>query len=104
MQISRTREEREKICEEWKQSGLSQREFSRRNNINVMSLNGWLKKSRQSKEEANSETKAIKFLPIGNIVAEKIVLEIATPSGINIKTYLPEGQLNLFLEGLLKWK
>lgn len=102
MQISRTREEREKLCEEWKQSGLSQREFSRRNNINVMSLNGWLKKARQSKEETNNET--IKFLPIGKIVAEKILLEIATPSGVNIKTYLPEGQLNLFLEGLLKWK
>jgi transposase-like protein len=105
MQITRTREERERICKEWKESGLSQSEFSRRNNISVASLNGWIKKIRNNQQEAaNNNLGAIKFLPVGNIVAEKILLEIVTPSGVGIKTYLPEEKLNVFLDGLLKWK
>jgi transposase-like protein len=100
-----SREEKEKLCAEWKRSGLSQREFSRRNNINVASLNGWLIKSRKNKEAAiNSKARPINFLPVGNIVIEKILLEIVTPSRVSIKTYLPEEKLNQFLDGLLKWK
>jgi hypothetical protein len=113
---NKTNEEREVICNVWKQSGLTQTEFCKQNNICSKSLSRWLSKFRSSdtnKNNTNSATviktdnikaTSFKFLQVGNITPEKNFIEIILPNGINFKLTLPQNNLNNFLQELLQWK
>lgn len=107
-------EEQQRICEEWKQSGLKQAEFCRENNISYKSLSRWLAKLKNNSyadDGKAAEAKAVvnlsgavKFLPIGNIVPNKSFVEVTLPNGINCKAHLSEEKLNNFLWRLLTCK
>lgn len=97
-------EERIKIYEAWKQSGLSPSKFCQQNAIRLPTFYGWVKKFKKAAEEGNLTTssKEIKFLPIGNIISNQSFLEITLPTGINFKVHLSEERINTFLERLIK--
>lgn len=97
-------EERTRIYGAWKQSGLSLRKFCQENAICISTFYGWVRKFKNTAGEENLaiSSKAVKFLPIGNIVSARSSLEIILPSGINLKVNLPEEKINTFLEGLIK--
>jgi hypothetical protein len=97
-----SKEERIKFCEGWKQSGLTQKEFCAQNNIHIKSLSRWLYQIK--KENRPSMEKAIKFLPVGNIVPEENYLEIISRNGITCKVYLSKGNIINFLGRLLECK
>jgi len=111
----RSAEERGRICEAWKQSGLSKIEFCRQNNIAYTPFSRWLSKFRNSNNEANagdvnnvnqdnSKSDAIKFLQVGTIISERNFLEITLPNSVNFKFHLSQDNINGFLLELLKWK
>lgn len=115
MSIHRTNKEREALCNAWKQSGQTKKEFCKRNNIGKKSFYRWLSKLLNNKPDvasvkSNIESSPIKFLRVGNaipkrsFIPEESFLEIALPSGINFKAKISQDNINNFLQELLKWK
>ena len=47
-----TKEQRKAYVDGWKNSGLSQREYSSLNGLKVTTLNTWVKRSKESKEKS----------------------------------------------------
>ncbi len=47
-----TKEQRKAYVEGWKNSGLSQREYSSLNGLKATTLNTWVKRSKESKEKS----------------------------------------------------
>jgi hypothetical protein len=101
MRKRRNEEEQKKLCESWKRSGLTQKEFCAENDIHIKSLWRWLK---QKKEKQASVQEAIKFLPMGNIPLEKNYLEIILPNGIICKAHLSKENIVDFLGRLFACK
>lgn len=98
-------EEWMRICEDWKQSGLSQSEFGRQKCISVQTLNYWITKHKNKGAETFCGTKEpIKFFPVANITSEKSFLEITLLNGLHFKVHLPAEKINAFLVRLLKCK
>ena len=115
MSIHRTNKEREALCNAWKQSGQTKKDFCRRNNIGKKSFYRWLSKPLNNKLDvasvkSNIEPTPINFLRVGNaiparsFIPEESFLEITLPSGINFKVKTSQDNINNFLRELLKWK
>ena len=47
-----TKEQRKAYVDGWKNSGLSQREYSSLNGLKATTLNTWVKRSKESKEKS----------------------------------------------------
>ncbi len=47
-----TKEQRKAYVDDWKNSGLSQREYSSLNGVKATTLNTWVKRSKESKEKS----------------------------------------------------
>jgi hypothetical protein len=97
-------EERQKIYEEWKQSGLSVRKFCQQNTIRPPTLYGWIKKFNTMGEVKTlaPPSPEVNFFPIGNLIGDQSFLEFNLPTGIKFKAHLPEDKITAILKRLLK--
>jgi hypothetical protein len=87
----RTWEEKNKLCAQWRSSGLTKSEFCRSKDLSIATLCNWLEKSTQKIKKHNK----IKFLPISKIANEpqESKLEIRLPNGLVICfSVMPETQ------------
>ena len=113
----RNKEQQLAICEAWKQSKLTQTEFCRQNNILFNTLSRWLKNAKKetlniginNKIDDTPAIQDIKFFPVDkpsiNLRSgdyNKRLLEVTLPSGVSIRSYLPEDNINVYLRELLK--
>ena len=101
--------EQKSICEAWQASGLSRAEFCRQNNVGYKTLSRWLGKFKERPKTENNmpvplASAAIKFLPVGKIVADTSPLEVLLPTGVVCKVCLPEDRMESFLWRLLQCK
>ena len=113
----RNKEQQLAICAAWKESRLTQTEFCRQSNIRFYALNRWLRNARKeilnignnSKFDNAPAVQDIKFFPVDktnvnlrNSGYNKNLLEVMLPSGVSIRAYLPENNINVYLRELLK--
>lgn len=89
----------EQLCNKWQQSGMSRKEFSKQNGVNLKTFSAWIIKLKRIEIEARGK---INFLPIAKVVEGESFLEIILPNGISCK--IAEDKVNIFLEGLLRCK
>ena len=99
----RSKEEQAKICDEWKRSGLQKAEFCRQNSLNKNILSRWLYKIK-NKDNAvvPAKSKAVEFLPIGNIAQGASFIEIVMSDGIKCKACLPAEKIEGLIMRLVK--
>ena len=120
----RSKKEQKSLCEAWKQSELTKREFCEQNGIKEHSFYRWLRKlnnkacfenANLEKAQNNTELLPFKFLPINNnnasntiatkcFSSERGLLEIILPNGINFKISISPDNAQSFLQELLQWK
>jgi transposase-like protein len=85
-----TKEQMYARIESWKQSGLSQNQFCKEENLSTSTFNYWLKKYKQEKDlVANADSKPVKtFLPVEvtqeTIHRDKDCITITYPNGIQV--------------------
>ena len=89
-------EEMFRLIEEWKSSGLRQKEFLENSSISRYKFKYWLMKYRQahgytnwvvSDEKEGSVFKEIKLPSLGDVSVYSKVIELITPSGIHITVF-----------------
>ena len=117
MAKQRSGEEKKIVCNTWRQSGLSQREFCKQNRISSRSLCEWLKDIREDINDNKSGNKEIEFFPVNLSSSNnsnqsikqdqvnkhnKVTLEITLPDKGDLRVYLSENSINTFLLELLK--
>jgi len=100
----RSNEEQKTLYELWRQSGLGGVEFCKQNNLSSKSLWRWKKKFDETHTANKSIARNIKFYPVGEVSNNRkdSFLEIILPKGISCKAYLPEKNISIFLQELLR--
>lgn len=99
----RSCEERKALCEEWKASGKSKREFCRENNIPIASFFPWCNKFLRGSGEQEINMvplKIIKQAPDMEPKKLEIELELAIEGGHKLRFKLPIKQLVTLIQEL----
>lgn len=79
----RTSEEMFPIVEDWLQSGLTQKEYSKRHQLPIHILPYWVGRYRQIRSSSHSQTAS--FIQVSTAAASVHGMEIALPTGVVIR-------------------
>ena len=114
MRTRRSKEEAEKLCAEWKTSGLTQKEFCKQKGLHHKTLTRWrwkLKRQKMITEEfpvkaAGTDDKQIKFLPLAlkrakNKITECLPIKLTLHNGICLKMETEKGSIANLVKELL---
>jgi hypothetical protein len=100
----RTLEEKKALCEEWKTSGKTKREFCKENNIPIASFFPWCNKllAESKKQEANLFPVKIINKPSisSNEPVTQTEIEISFENGLAVHFTLPIKELVTFIQEL----
>jgi len=114
MRTRRSKEEAEKLCAEWKVSGLTQKEFCEQRGLHRKSLSRWNWKLKRQKmvtegfpvRAAEADDEQIKFLPLAlkraeNKITECLHIQLTLPNGICLKMETEKGSIANLIKELL---
>ena len=92
-----TQEDRERICQEYLSSEVTQKEFSKGLHLSAKTLNRWI-------NEGKSKKKPLKFIPIGEIKPPLGLAEIILPNAIRIRLPIELEKISSIAQELLTCK
>jgi transposase-like protein len=87
--------ERERLIAEYERSGLTQKEFCRREGINYHTFVGWLGKRRRNGEAAENETPLFQEVVLSGHSGYRAGLEVQLPGGEVIRGHDAESVAKL---------
>jgi len=79
----RTSEEMFPVVEDWLQSGLTQKEYSKRHQLAAHILPYWVSRYRQT--HANTQPQSASFIQVSTAAASVQGMEVALPTGVVIR-------------------
>ena len=98
-----TWEDKIKICEEWKASGLSKERFCKQKGVAIGTFYGWCQKLWPSKRFPRGGFREVKIIDKAepSMKVEAIVLEVSFPNAVVARIKATEMQFSFLLRELL---